>query len=121
MYGCGDACVVYGFNFGDRNSKFDSDWLYENYPKVECYAVDIVRNYLGEPIYGVVCDFDRNTGQAIGPSNKEKEIVKSLYNKYIQYLKEKNISILDNVELGYHLAVYGWDEEEHKIITLDKK
>lgn len=119
MHGCADPCLVYGFNFGDRNSKFDPDWLYENYPGIECYAADIVRNYLGEPIYGVACYFDNVNGKAITPSDEEQETVKNLYNTYIEYMKKNEISIINDVILGYHLAVYGWDQEEHDIISLD--
>ena len=81
MHGCADPCLVYGFNFGDRNSKFDEDWLYENYPGIECYAADIVRNYLGEPIYGVACYFDNVNGKAITPSEEEQETVKLYINE----------------------------------------
>lgn len=41
MYCSAEACIVYGFNFGNRSSKFDSDWLDTNYP-------NIIENYLGE-------------------------------------------------------------------------
>lgn len=123
MYGCGDACLVYGFNLNTRDIKFDDDWLYKNYPDIECYARDIVRNYLGEAIYGVRCDIDLLTGKVTGPEEKQEKMVVELYYKYLKYYNKHDIRKYgkgaQDVKLGYHLAVIGWDEEEHAVVNLD--
>lgn len=41
-----------------------------------------------------------------------------MYNNYIDYMKENNISVIDYVILGYHLAVYGWLGEKRHVIKL---
>lgn len=119
MYGCADPVIVYGFNIGNRMSKFSNDWLSKNYPDVECYALDIVRCYLGEPVYGVCCTMDLSTGHITAPSEKEMETIKNLYDKYTEYMWENCKYRTGPIELGYHLALYGWDEEDHEDITLD--
>jgi hypothetical protein len=122
MYGCGDAHLVYGFNLERRDIKFDGDWIYDKYPAITCYAVDIVRNYLGEPIYGVPCDLDLLTGKVTQPTEEQEKVVTELYNKYIEYYtKNFGDKYAKNIKLGYHLAVSGWDEEEHEQINLDEE
>ena len=117
MHGCANACIVYGFNLGTRNLKFDADWLDENYPGVDLYAHDIVRNYLGEPVYGFSCDSDIYTGVISKPSEEQKQMIQNLFHKYMEYMKQ-NDENTDKIKLGYHVVVYGWDEEVHKEITL---
>jgi hypothetical protein len=121
MFGQAFPCIIYGFNLNSRCIRFDDEWMNSNYPDIQCYAIDIVRNYLGEPVYGLECDFDTLTGKITSPSEEEMESVRELYNKYISYYNN-TISSNDseNIKLGYHIAVLGWDEEEHSQIIPDK-
>lgn len=120
MFGQANPCLVYGFNLNNQNIRFDDDWMNSNYPNIECYGMNIVRNYLGEPIYGIQCDIDTTTGNITSPSEEDVESLRELYNKYITYYKntysENNIK---NIQLGYHVAVLGWDEEDHEQIIPD--
>ena len=119
MFGQAFPCLVYGFNLNNRSIKLDDDWLASNYPMIECYAIDIVRNYLGEAVYGIQCDIDTDTGLVTGPNEEEMQIIKELYNKYLTFYRNYQERDIENVKLGYHLAVLGWDEEEHELINLD--
>lgn len=120
MFGQSFPCLVYGFNLNDRSTKLDDDWLASNYPMIQCYAIDIVRNCLGEPVYGIQCDIDTDTGVITGLNEEEMKMVKELYDKYLvfyrNYKEERDIKY---VNLGYHLVVLGWDEEDHETINLD--
>lgn len=117
MFGEANPRLVYGFNLNNSSIKLDDDWLADNYPIVQCYAVYIVRNYLGEAVYGIDCNIDTATGVVTSPDEKKMEIIKELYKKYVEYCKNcKNPH--EGVKLGYHLAVIGWDEEEHQVITI---
>jgi len=118
MYGSADAHLVYGFNMNDYNTLFDYDWLYENFPVVECYGKDIVRCYLGEAVYGITCKIDVETGKISEISEPNKTMIHTLYYKYIEYIRTKNSGNIDRIKLGYHLVVSGWDETEHKMIRL---
>jgi len=122
MYGQSSPCLIYGFNLNERNIKIDASWLENNYPSISCVASDIVKNYLGEAIYGIHCELDTITGKVTEPTEQEKQMVRELYNKYILYYK-KNIGqkYINEVQLGYHLAVYGWDDEDHEEIYLDEE
>ena len=123
MHGCSYAVLVYGFNMGYREHIIYHDYLYEVFPDISQYAADIVRNYLGEAIYGIPCALDIKTGQAlIDDSNKQK--VYNLYDKYISYLKQKltkkqfNIKIKE-IDLGFRLAVSGDYDTCHEYIIPD--
>jgi hypothetical protein len=125
MYGCADPCLVYGFNLNHYNIKINKNWLYDNYPFIQCYGMSIVRNYLSEPIYGFQCHLEVLTGKVRydeeDTSFEEKEkVIRELYNKYVEYYKKCfNAKDVKNIQLGYHLAVTGWDSEEHVSIDLE--
>jgi len=88
MYGCSKAVLVYGFNMGDREFIIHYDYLEDTFPGISLYALDVIRNNLGEAIYGISCELDKETGQAI-ISNEEKDKFKKLYDEYIEYLKKQ--------------------------------
>lgn len=100
MYGCSDAYIIYGFLEDSREYHIDTDYL-ENYG-VEMFAVDVVRDCLGEAAYGVRCDFDNRSGQVVCPSNTDKQNVNALYEKFMQYHNHKKHSYI-----GYYLVVSG--------------
>ena len=111
MFGCSDAVLVYGFNMGDREFIINYGYLDEKFPDIFLYARDVVKNDMGEAIYGISCGLDKETGQAI-ISDENKEKVKKLYDKYIEYLK-KHLTQKDfkkkmkEIELCFRLAVTG--------------
>lgn len=123
MHGCSDAVLVYGFNIGNRNFIIDYDYLADVFPDISQYAGDVVRNYLGEAIYGISCEINKNTGQAI-ISDENKEKVKKLYDKYIEYLNkhmtQKELKKKKKeIQLCFCLAVSGDYETCQKSIILD--
>ena len=120
MHGCSDACLVYGFNMGDSRYVFDNYYLNKDYPNVSEFAKNVVRNYLCEAVYGISCEIDKETGQAI-IRDEEKEQVKKLYEKYVEYLREelseKNFAIkISKIQLCFHLVVSGDYERCHELI-----
>lgn len=119
MYGQAFPCLVYGFNLNASSIKLDEDWIASKYPLIQCYASDIVRNYLGEPVYGVQCEFDTYTGVIVPPNEEETQMIKELYEKYLEYYEQRFGQGGDRVNLGYHVALLGWDEEDHDVIVLD--
>ena len=123
MYGCSDAVLVYGFNMGNREYIIDYNYLADVFPGISQYANDVVRNYLGEAIYGISCGLNRETGQSI-ISDDDKQKVKQLYNKYIEYVKT-NFDLtyqerIKDIRFGFHLAVSGDYETCQKYIILDE-
>lgn len=125
MYGCSDAVLVYGFNMGDRESIIDHDYLNEVFPDINLYASDVVRNYLGESIYGIQCAFDPELGQAM-ISPLEAAEVQKLYDKYMEYLQKKLSKKQFNnkkksIKMCFHLAIIGDYEIGYKeSIILDE-
>ena len=124
MYGCSDGVLVYGFNMGDRQYTIDYDYFESLFPNISLYAADVVKNCLGEAVYGISCGLDKETGQAI-ISDENKEKVKILYNKYVEYLKkllrEKDFKKkMKEIQLCFRLAVSGDYEVSNKPIILDE-
>ncbi len=123
MHGCSNASIVYGFNMGNREYIINQDWMEEFYPKISLYAMDIVRDCLGEAIYGISCKLDTNTGEV----SIEPQIianVKELYDKYMTYLKNTTDKKTFNrykkeIKLGYHLGLYGYDDALQEVINID--
>jgi len=123
MHGCSDPSIVYGFNIGNREYIINQDWMEEFYPKISLYAMDIVRNCLGEAIYGISCKLDINTG-AVSIDPPYIDNVKELYDKYMTYLKDTKDNKTFNrckkeIKLGYHLGLYGYDDVCHEVINID--
>jgi hypothetical protein len=112
MYGCSDAYIIYGFLEDNREYHIDTDYL-ENYG-VDMFAVDVVRNCLGEAAYGVRCDFDNSSGRVVQPSDSNKKLVESLYEKFMQYHNHKKHS-----HIGYYLVVSGDYETCHTPYSLE--
>lgn len=73
MYGCSNAVLVYGFNMGNEEYIINYDYLKSVFPDISEYASDVVRERLGDAVYGISCMVDNKTGQAfISDENKEK-------------------------------------------------
>lgn len=105
MYGCYDGAVVYGVCDESRAQMLDPDWLAEHYPAIQTYASDVIRNHLGNPVYGVICHLDRSTGRAT-LMDEEKEVVDRL----AAAMKSKAM---------FQLAVYGdYVTSQHELYTL---
>ena len=123
MYGCANAVLVYGFNMGDQEYIIYYDYLKDKFPGIYEYASVVIRNCLCEAVYGISCGLDNKTGQAI-ISDEEKDKVKKLYNKYVEYMKKqlsrnKFEEKIKDIKLGFHLAISGDYETCHDTIILD--
>jgi hypothetical protein len=112
MYGCFDAYVVYGVADGTRHRVLDGSWLEENFPEFRVYALDVVRNHMGEACYGVKCVVSRSLGM-FDPTEEAKKQVQELYEK----LLEEGGG--ENVRIGYFNVISGdYDKYEHDKYTL---
>jgi len=123
MYGCAQASIVYGFNMGNQEYIINTDWMEEGYPEIKLYAKDMARNYLGEAIYGMDCKLDIKNG-SVSIDEQSMSKVEALYDKYITYLKDTNKKIQfdrlkKSINLGYQLAVSGYDYAGQRQIILD--
>lgn len=112
MHTCFDAYIVYGFSEGNREDVLDATWLYDNFPEIYIYALDVVKGHLGEACYGITCGLNVETGEIIiEPDSKEK--VKKFYDKFVKLYPEKQ------VQLGYYRALQGdYDKECHHEYSL---
>lgn len=81
MYGYYDPYVIYGFAEGNRNNVIDSMWLEEN--GLQCFALDVVKLYCGEPVYGVIADWYWDDGSS-SISKESKELVDKLAAKCLK-------------------------------------
>ena len=99
MYGCFDGVIVYGWNQGDRD-------ILLKFEDLQSYALDVVRNNLGEAYYGIICGLDINTGH-VEISTEEKEKVKKIYNKHKS----------EDSTLGFRVCVYGNYDVSHDEIS----
>jgi hypothetical protein len=110
MYGCFDAYVVYGVADGTRYRLLD---LNDNYPDFGTYAIDVVRNHMGEACYGVKCVVSRSLGM-FEPTEETKKKVQELYDKLVEYDSGEN-----NVRIGYFNVISGdYDKSDHEKYTL---
>ena len=100
MYGCSDAIIIYGFKEDSREEYLDTDYLEEL--GVEMYAVDVVRNCMGEAAYGILCEFSCDTGKVVIPRENERKTIEELYAKFMEFHKGERDS-----RLGYYLVVSG--------------
>ncbi len=115
MYSCYDAYVVYGVMEGDRNMVLAKDWLEVNFPDVGIFASDVVRNCMGNAVYGCTVRLNAATGQALA-TDAQKECIQMLYTLLENYWKEigtKYDTKYDMPRMGYFTVVAGDYEQEH--------
>ena len=113
MYGCFDAYVVYGVADGTRHRVIERSWLEEHYPEFGTYALDVVRNHMGEACYGVRCNVNRTLG-VFDPTEETKKKAQELFDKLVEYDAGEN-----NVRIGYFQVISGdYDKSDHEKYTL---
>lgn len=127
MYGYAYPLVIYGWREeGCDNQVIREDWLLKQYRQdnnsekeyedITVYASSQIKNHGAQPVYGVVCMLDSESGQAMVPDLESKKKVDALFEKIF---KKKG----DNphqCELGVYLAISGdydtcWDEYEPEL------
>jgi hypothetical protein len=116
MYSCYDSYVVYGVMEGDRNMVLEREWLETNFPQLSVYASDVVRNTMGNPVYGITGHLDSETGQ-VHVSDDEKKCIQELYSLLMKYCEETGH---EKPSVGYFTVVSGDYEEEHEAYVPDK-
>ncbi len=109
MYACYDAYVVYGVMEGERNACLESHWLSKHFPSLDTYASDVVRNTMGNAVYGAVATLNGNGTVTVNP--KEDEEVKKLF----ALLSERG-----SYSIGYFTVVSGDYELDHCMYNPDE-
>lgn len=113
MYGCSNAYMIFGCNENNRERVIDNNWLYRHWQDIHVYALDVVRNCLGEACYGIRCSIDINTGNSF-ICDEDKQIVQDFFEKFITYNGHDTGS-----RLGYYLCVSGdYTDEQHNTYVL---
>ncbi len=115
MYSCYDAYVVYGVMEGDRNTVLDREWLDTHFPNMSIYASDVVRNTMGNAVYGCTVHLCIMSGHA-NVTDEVKEDVQKLYDLLCKHCKESGQS---EPMMGYFTAVSGDYEEDHDVYAPD--
>jgi hypothetical protein len=110
MYSCYDGYVVFGVMEGDRSMVLERDWLEVNFPQLSVYASDVVRNTMGNAVYGITGHLDTETGQVI-VAEVDKKCVQELYSLLVKYCEETGHA---TPSVGYFTVVSGDYEEEHE-------
>jgi hypothetical protein len=127
MYGYTYPLVIYGWREeGDRNQVIDECWLAkyykngedseEDFESIAVYANGMSKNHGMMPVYGVVCMWDPESGQAMVPDLTTKKKVDALFGRIFKN-KDDNPN---QCELGFYLAITGdydtcWDEYEPEL------
>jgi hypothetical protein len=116
MYGCFEPVVIYGWMENNTDFMLDIKWLETNYPFINFYASNVIRNHMYKASYGIECKLTEQ-GEIIIHDDYKRDIA-FLYNLWCDYHRKskKNIKM---PELGYHLVVSGDFEWEHQSYILD--
>ncbi len=126
MYGYAYPLVIYGWREeGYDNLVIHEDWLTKQYiddkseddfENIGVYASSQIKNHGSQPVYGVVCTVDIESGQTMVPDLESKKKVDALFGKIFK-IKGDNPH---ECKLGYYLAVSGdydscWDKYEPEL------
>lgn len=92
---------------GNRSSILEEDWLFDNFANVPgdlvIHASDVVRNIMGNAVYGFMLKFDSTTGQAQEPTEEQKQCIQTLYDRLRNYwdaVGRSNMVPVDEEELA---------------------
>lgn len=111
MYGCYYGILAYGFIEELDGYMVDSEFI-EDYPEVKIFAIEVVKNYMCRPVYGIDCYVEEETGEII----VDTELIDKFYNDYVEFLKKEHPN--ENIpKLGYHLCVKGDFEDDNETYT----
>ncbi len=115
MHSCYDAYVVYGIMESNRGIALSREWLEDYDIEMSHCASDVVRNYMGNAVYGYIVTLCEETGQARA-TETQKESVERLHTLLCEYCTKNGY---DLPRIGYHLVVSGDYETEHYEYTPD--
>lgn len=111
MYSCYDSYLVFGVIESSRHAMLDRDWLEEHFPDINMFASDVVRNHMGNAVYCVVAQFDKQTGQAYVSNESHAEVIR-LYDVLYQYYTGMGDEYLPDV--GFFTVISGgYDTSDH--------
>lgn len=112
-YGWANSYIIYGWCDKDNNRVIKHELLEEN--GIGLYATEMYKNHAGSAIYGIICEFNKETGCAT-ISDENKMIMNDIYNKIMKYYGE------DSPKLGFYLGVdadMSWDEHEEYVPEIE--
>lgn len=102
--------MVYGIMEADRFMVIDTEWLEDEFPSLGMFASDVVRNTMGNAVYGTIVDISQATGRANPPTNDYKTEVEHLYDILYRHC---SLEEWDPPSLGYFMVISGDYEKDH--------
>jgi hypothetical protein len=108
MYSCYDTYAVFGIMETDRSAILDRDWLEEHFPDIGIFASDVVRNTMGNAVYGITVYFSAD-GQALATDNVKEEVAR-LHAVLSKHYESNGQS---PPRMAYYLVISGDYEEDH--------
>jgi hypothetical protein len=107
MYSCYDCHLIFGWREVDRNAIIDPEWLNDKFDgEVEIFAEDIVRNYIGNAIYGVIVSY-KSTNDGIVSSTESANKKEAITKIFEEIMTLRGIENVEEHALGYHIAMSG--------------
>lgn len=106
MYGEYESIIIYGVT--DSYARvLDKKWLSKNYPKLEIHALNIVKHYRCQPIYGIECEFDTASGVA-HIDESDKKLVDEFWQAFKEHHEKNQTKFFDiDCVFGFHQGIYG--------------
>lgn len=110
--------LIYGWRECNYDSVIDETWLSDIYANIiHIYTLEVSKGYAANAVYGIKCKMNTD-GTIVLPSDNDICIVKSAYDKFIDYQQQYNDGKSSYI-LGYYQALEGdicWDEHEMYIL-----
>jgi hypothetical protein len=104
MHGEYDAYYVYGVRDA-RSHLLDEPWLVGYCEDIEIFAADVVRNHMGNPVYGVRLAVDEATGAVTSPSERIAAKLRALHRAILEHHAAAGLG--EAPRLGHFLAMSG--------------
>jgi hypothetical protein len=108
MYGCFDGLIVYGWAVGHRNgAPIEAEELPGD---IEMFALDVVRNYMGEAVYGYPVHLDPIEGKIIISDEAKARVKLAL----LHYKERVSTEEAEQAKLGFYTVVTG----DFEVVTI---
>ncbi|KAG5179840.1 hypothetical protein JKP88DRAFT_241804 [Tribonema minus] len=106
MYSCYDSCFIYGWREPDSSRIIDRAWLTNAYHgKIAIYAEDIVRNYVGNAIYGTSVPYDVTAAGLIAYGDDAKAEIDAIFAEVMKLPGATHEPA--DYNLGFHIGISG--------------
>ena len=101
---------MFGVEEDDRSVMLDPSWLEKHFADMEMCASDVVRNTMGNAVYGYRVIIDIKTGQAVVDDDSKKR-VRELYDILCKHYEKLGCT---KPTIGYFQVISGDYEQDHE-------